>query len=311
MEKKILLLFDTNSIIHRAFHALPPLKDKDGRVSGAVYGSLSTFFRIVDEINPHFVAAAFDSPGKTFRHKEYKEYKANRPKCPDELVEQLIRTKDVFERMGVRVLSREGLEADDIVGAVSRLVGSDIETIIVTGDMDILQLVNKKTKAYTLKRGIKESVLYDEKKVKERYEGVGPERIPDIKALQGDKSDNIPGVMGVGEKTAVRLIKEFKSLENLYTELKKNNCDNISAKVKENLLAEEEKAFLSKRLAMINVTDFSDGKIEHFSFTRDSKEVESVVRELGFMSLIKWFSKNKKDAINEPVKEDKNLTLDF
>ncbi len=308
MENKILLLFDTNSIIHRAFHALPPLKDKKGVVSGAVYGSLSTFFRIIDEINPHFVAVAFDSPGKTFRHEDYKEYKANRPKCPDELVEQLIRTKEVFKKMGVRVLSREGLEADDIVGAVSRLVKDNIETIIVTGDMDILQLVNKTTKAYTLKRGIKESILYDIEKVREKYEGINPERIPDIKALQGDKSDNIPGVAGIGEKTAVKIIKEFESIENLYDEIKKGNCKSISVKIQEKILAEEKMAFLSKKLAIINTTDFNECTVDDFYFSIQNEKTENVVKELGFSSLLRWFSKNKKNVKKE---ESKNLNFDF
>lgn len=308
MEKKKLLIFDTNSIIHRAFHALPPLADKEGRPSGAIYGSLSTFFRIIDEIDPFFITVAFDSPGKTFRHKEYKEYKANRPKCPDELVDQLIRTKDVFSKMGVKVLSKEGLEADDIVGAVARLAGGDIETIIVTGDMDILQLVDKKTKAYTLKRGIKESILYDVEKVKDKYEGISPERIPDIKALQGDKSDNIPGVMGVGEKTAIKIIKEYESLENLYKNLKKNNTKNISPALKEKLLKEEEMAFLSKKLATINTNDFNDFKVEQFIFNEESEAVERVVIELGFFSILKRFSKNKKNANNE---ERRNLNFDF
>ncbi len=308
MEKKKLLIFDTNSIIHRAFHALPPLKDKDGRASGAVYGSLSTFFRIIDEVDPFFIAAAFDSPGKTFRHKEYKEYKANRPKCPDELVEQLIRTKEVFIKMGVKVLSKEGLEADDIVGAVSRITENDIETVIVTGDMDILQLVNEKTKAYTLKRGIKESILYDTEKVKERYEGISPEKIPDIKALQGDKSDNIPGVMGVGEKTAIKIIKEFGSLENLYRNLKEDNHKSISPALKEKLLKEQEMAFLSKKLATINTIDFNDFKTDDFVFSVQDEMTISVVEELGFYSLLKRFPKNKKNAKNE---EGQNLNFDF
>ncbi len=308
MERKILLIFDTNSIIHRAFHALPPLKDKKGRISGAVYGSLSTFFRIVSEINPSFVAVAFDSPGKTFRHKEYKEYKANRPKCPDELVEQLIRIKDIFQEMGIEVLSREGLEADDIVGAVSCLAKDDIETIIVTGDMDILQLVNKKTKAYTLKRGIKESVLYDIERVKEKYDGIDPERIPDIKALQGDKSDNIPGVTGVGEKTAIKIIKEFGSIENLYSKLKKSDFNELPPNLKEKLVKEEKMAFLSKRLATINTSEFSDFIVEKFHFSVENRKAEEAIKELGFVSLLKWLSREEKSVKKE---EEKNLIFDF
>ncbi len=297
MKKEKLLLFDTNSIIHRAFHALPPLKSKDGKVSGAVYGTLLAFFKIISDVNPQYIAAAFDSPGKTFRHKKYKEYKANRVKAPEDLISQIIRTQDIFSEMGVTVLRKDGLEADDIVGAVSFSAPRNIETVIATGDMDILQLVNEKTKVYTLKRGVQESILYDIEKVKEKYDGLPPEKIVDIKALQGDVSDNIPGVEGIGEKTAIRIIKEFKNIEELYKNLE--NTNSLSVKIKEKLLKGKKKAFLSKDLATIDKKGFSNFTFSEFNYITKSEKTKKVLDDLGFITLKKRFFKE----------EEKNLKL--
>jgi DNA polymerase I len=297
MKREKLLLFDTNSIIHRAFHALPPLKSKDGKPSGAVYGSLLAFFKIVSDIKPNYIAAAFDSPGKTFRHKKYKEYKANRAKAPEELVFQIKRTQEVFKNMGIVVLKKEGLEADDIVGSISFLAPKNVETVIATGDMDILQLVNEKTKVYTLKRGIQESILYDKDKVKEKYGGLLPEQIIDIKALQGDASDNIPGVEGIGEKTAIKIIKEFGNIENLYKNIEKEKS--LSIKIKEKLIKGKEKAFLSKELATIDKENFSDFNFSDFFYDIKSEKTKNTLDDLGFITLKKRFFKE----------EEKNLKL--
>jgi len=295
MKKEKLLLFDTNSIIHRAFHALPPLKSKNGEPGGAIYGSLLAFFKIVHDIGPRYVVTIFDSPGETFRHQKYKEYKANRPKAPDELITQIKKTRDVFSKMGVVTLAKEGLEADDIIGSVSSLAPKDVETVIATGDMDMLQLVNEKIKVYTLKRGVKESILYDRAKVKEKYDGVGPEKIADIKALQGDASDNIPGVEGIGEKTAIKLIKEFNSLENLYTALEKEDFS-LSDKIKNKLIEEKKKAFLSKELALINKSDFSDFCFSDFCFEMNEEKIKKTLEDLGFASMLQRFLKKKEDC---------------
>ncbi len=310
MKKEKLLLFDANSIIHRAFHALPPLKDKKGEPSGAVYGSLLVFFKMISEINPRYLAVAFDSPGKTFRHEKYKEYKANRPKAPDELVSQIKKTKEVFEKMGAATLAKEGLEADDIVGAVSSCAPEGVETVIVTGDADILQLVNGKTKVYTLKRGVKESVLYDRKKVEEKYGGVPPERVVDIKALQGDPSDNIPGVEGVGEKTAIKLVKKFGRLEDLYSSLKKESPEEVSKKVYEKLKKQKKEAFLSRDLATIDRKCLSGIDFGRFSFQQDKEKTGKVLQDLGFLSMANRFLGEKKEN-KKPSKEGRNLKLNF
>ncbi len=307
MSNSKLLIFDTNSVIHRAFHALPPLKSKDGKPSGAVYGTLTTFFRLVEEFQPQLVALAFDSPGKTFRHKQYTAYKQHRPKAADELVEQIIRINDIFERMGVAVLSQEGLEADDIVGAVAEKAKKENSVIIVTGDMDILQLVDDNVFSYTLKRGIKESVLYDTQEVQKKLDGLLPCQVVDVKALQGDKTDNIPGVEGVGEKTAITLIKSYQTLENLYSKLDQGEAEGISIKLKEKLLKDKEIAFLSKELATIDRSTFVDFKTDNFKGFLNEEKLLTQIEELGFDSLYKRLAKSKKNA----KKEEDNLSFDF
>lgn len=315
MEKEKLLLIDTNSIIHRAFHALPPLKSKDGKPSGALYGSLLAFFKILSDFNPYYVAAAFDSPGKTFRHEAYKEYKAHRPKAPEDLISQIKRTQESFSEMGVAVLAMKGIEADDIVGSVSSSVPSNIETIIATGDLDILQLVKENVKVYTLKRGIKEGVLYDKIAVKERYEGNSPEKIADIKALQGDSSDNIPGVEGVGEKTAIKLIQEFGSIEGLYKFLEKNSFQGkelkIPQKMVEKLKKEKKKAFLSKELALIDKKRFPEIDVSRLAFQKDNQKVEKVLDELGFLTLKKRIFPKKEENLTKEKDDGKNLKFNF
>jgi len=303
MSEKVLLL-DTNSIIHRAFHALPPLTDKKGEQSGAIYGTLLAFFSIMEEIKPRYVVAVFDSPGETFRHKEYKDYKAHRPKAPEELVSQIKKMPDIFRKMGVFVFAKEGLEADDIIGIISTESSREMETIIASGDRDVLQLVNENTKVYNLKRGVKECALYDKEEVEKRFEGLSPEKIVDVKALQGDASDNIPGVEGIGEKTAVKIIKEKGSIEELYRSLEKNENGSLSEKQKEKLKEEREKAFLSKKLATIKREDSLNIDLTETAFEEDTEKIKKVLEELGFSSLVKRIKGNKKE-------EKENLTLNI
>ncbi len=291
MKKERILLIDTNSIIHRAFHALPPLKTKDGDPGGAVYGSLLAFFKILADFSPNYIVAVFDSPGKTFRHEYYKKYKAHRPKAPDELISQIKMVQKVFSEIGLEIVAREGYEADDIVGSIANNVPENIEVIIATGDLDILQLATEKVKVYTLKRGVKDSVLYDKEKVAEKYEGLSPERIPDIKALKGDASDNIPGVEGVGEKTAVKLIKKFSNIETIYSLLdKEEKLEGFGENIIKKLKKDKEKAFLSKKLATIDKDSFSSFQLSDFSFKKNSEKIRDVLQELGFNTLAKRFS---------------------
>jgi len=258
-EKKKLIIIDSNAVIHRAFHALPPLTTKKGELVNAIYGFLLVFFKAIKEFQPDFVVATFDFPAPTFRHKKYKLYKATRKKAPQELYDQIPKIKEVLESFNVQIFEKQGFEADDLIGTISKAAPKkqilpEIETIILTGDLDALQLVDKNTKVFALRKGLKDTVLYDKEKVKEKYDGLIPEDLIDYKALRGDPSDNIPGVSGIGEKTAIFLIKEFGTLENLYKELEQNSekAGKIKESLKKKLLDYKEQAFISRMLAEIN-----------------------------------------------------------
>ncbi|MCH7828788.1 hypothetical protein IH982_02950 [Patescibacteria group bacterium] len=290
-QKKRLLIIDANSLIHRAFHALPPLSTSKGEMVNAVYGFLLAFFKAINEFHPDYIAAAFDHPAVTKREKKFKEYKAKREKAPDELYDQIPRVKEVLEAFHVPVFEKAGFEADDIIGTVAKLAPQrqavpPLETIILSGDMDLLQLVDKNTKVYAMRKGIQDSVLFDIKKVQERF-GVGPELVADWKGLRGDPSDNIPGVRGVGEKTATQLLSSLGSLESLYSALKaKEEIPGVSAKLRETLLGEKDIAFLSKELAIIErdvPLDFSLPDLAWQGF--DKKEAEKVLLRFEFRTL--------------------------
>ncbi len=267
MKQKCFLIIDSNAVIHRAFHALPPLTTKKGEMVNAIYGFLLVFFKAIREFKPDFIVAAFDFPAPSFRKERYELYKAQRKKAPDELYEQIPKIKEILKIFNVYTIEKKGFEADDIIGTLasgatelpaSSLFRRDpkrknLETFIITGDMDMLRLVNKKTKVYFLRRGVKDAIIYDEEKTKERYDGLNPGQLSDYKALRGDPSDNIPGVSGVGEKTAIFLIKKFGTLENLYKKLEERgkNIEELKKSLKENLLSQKKQAFTSKMLAEI------------------------------------------------------------
>jgi len=213
------LIIDGNALVHRAFHALPPLRTKKGELVNAVYGFLSIFIKSIKEFNPEYVCACFDLAAPTFRHKEFKDYKATRPKAPDELYEQIPKIKEILNKFGVPIYEKKGFEADDVIATISKHPRvEEIESIILSGDLDTLQLVDNNTKVFTARKGLKDTILYDEKAVKERY-GLSPIQIPDLKGLAGDVSDNIPGVKGIGIKTASALLQKFGSLEGIYEAL--------------------------------------------------------------------------------------------
>ena len=250
--KEKFLIFDGNALVHRAWHALPPLATKDGTIVNAVYGFTTILLRVLKELKPKYVAVTFDLPGPTFRHKEFKDYKAQRVKQPQELYDQIPLVKELVEAFPLKIYEAKGFEADDVIGTLTKETGDAIENIVVTGDMDTLQLVDNQTKIYTLKHGLSESMIYDAAAVKARY-GLTPNQMIDYKALRGDPSDNIPGVKGIGEKTAAELIQEFGSLENLYKEIKNNSkkTANIKPRIKELLLEQKPQAEFSKMLCTI------------------------------------------------------------
>jgi len=294
MDKKRLIVIDGNAIVHRAYHALPPLTTKKGELVNAVYGFLLFFFKSLKEFKPDFIAATFDLPAPTFRHEKYKEYKAKRKKAPDDLYPQIPKIKGILEKFGIQIFEKQGYEADDVIGTISFLAQKDkdfkfVETIILSGDLDTLQLINKNTKVYALKRGIKDAVLYGEEKVKERYQGLGPKELIDFKSLRGDPSDNIPGILGIGEKTAISLLKEFGTLENLYKETEEHSekADKINGSLRKKLQEYKEKALMSKMLARIekNVPlPFDLGKCRWKDYDRQG--VVKILEEYGFKSLV-------------------------
>ena len=320
-EKKRLIVIDCNSIIHRAYHALPHLTTKKGELVNAVYGFLLVFLKAIREFQPDFIAAAFDFPAPTFRSKIYKKYKAKRPPAPEELYLQIPRVKEILKGFSVPIFEKEGFEADDIIGTISHLapkkqVIPKIEIIILSGDSDVLQLVNHQTKTYILRRGVKDIILYDENLVKEKFQGLNPEQLLDFKALKGDPSDNIPGVTGIGEKTAIGLLLKFGSLENLYKEIEENSdkAKELKPKLKETLLQYKEQAFFSKTLAQIRKDVSIDFNLKKCCWGKYKKEeVFSLFKKWGFDSLIKRLpeleEKNGSAANNSKKMVGKNLKL--
>jgi len=301
MDKKRLIIIDGHSLAHRAFHALPPFTTKNGEQTGAVYGFLLAFFKTIKEFNPDFIVAAFDFPGATFRHEELKTYKAKRPKMPDELSSQITKIKKILRSFKVPIFEKEKFEADDLIGTIAKealrkQIIPKIEIIILSGDCDLLQLVNANTRVYLLKRGVKNTVLCGIEEVKDKYDGLAPDRLLDYKGLRGDPSDNIPGVSGIGEKTAIELIKKFTSLENLYKDLEENTDEvgEIKSRIRDKLLNHKEDAFLSKKLSEINCNVSIDFILENCYFSGfKKKEIEEVFKEWGFTSLLNKIPKPK------------------
>lgn len=280
MDKGILLIIDSNSIIYRAYHALPPFTTKEGENVGAVYGFLLVLFRIIKEFQPQFIAACFDVKGPTFRHEKYKEYKAKRPPTPSDLISQMTRVKEVLKFFNIPIFEKQGFEADDLIGTISRLANTEI--IILSGDTDTLQLVDEKTKVYNIKKGVKDTVLYDEPAVRKRYQGLSPKNLLDFRALKGDPSDNITGVKGIGEKTAIELIKEYGTLENIY-----DNLALIKGKIREKLSQHKEDAFFSRELSQIRTDVPIDFNLENCRWRNyDKEKTKNMLRRFEFFSLI-------------------------
>jgi len=305
--KKRLIIIDSNSIIHRAYHALPPLTTKKGELVNAVYGFLLVFFKAIKDFQPDFIAATFDFPAPTFRHEKYKEYKAKRPPAPEELYQQIPKVKEILESFNVSIFEKEGFEADDIIGTIAHLapkrqVLPKIETIILSGDLDTLQLINPKTKVYSLRKGVKDIILYDQNLVKEKYGGLTPGQLLDFKALKGDPSDNIPGVTGIGEKTAIDLLLKFGSLENLYKEIEENSekAKEVKPKIRETLLKYKEQAFLSKSLAEIRKDAPLDFNLKKCHWKEYNKEkIAQILKKFEFYSLLNRLPQFNKEEKKE------------
>lgn len=294
-----LVIFDGNAIIHRAYHAIPPLSNKDGKMVNAVYGFASMLLRVWKDLKPDHIVVTFDVAGGTFRHAKFDKYKATRVKADQELYDQIPLVHDLVRTFNIPVYEKKGYEADDVIGTIvnniknqkSEIKNKEIEIYIVTGDMDTLQLIQPGVKVYTLRKGISDVVIYDADGVRERF-GFGPEMIVDYKALRGDPSDNIPGVPGVGEKTATDLIKQFGGIEEMYKRIKNAEYrmqDEVKPGVLKKLIEGEESAKMSRELATIdrNVPDLefnlADCELKNF----DREKTIQLFQELGFVSLLK------------------------
>jgi DNA polymerase-1 len=288
VKKPLLVLFDGHALIHRAYHAFeksPLTVRKTGEIVSAVYGFALMLLKVVNELQPTHYAVTFDKKAPTFRHKIYEQYKAHRPPAPEELVNQIEKVRELVRAFHIPIFEMEGYEADDLLGALSKQAAEkDIDTIIVTGDADTMQLVSPKVKVLYPKprKSFSDTMLYDEAAVTEKY-GITAKQIPDLKGLVGDPSDNIPGVRGIGDKTAVKLLQEFASIEKIYENLDKVTPPRAQAALKGN----EADARRSKELATI-VTDvpvtlnLEECRIDHF----DHDTVAEMFRELEFTSLL-------------------------
>ena len=290
--KKRLVLIDANSLIHRAFHALPSLSTSKGEMVNAVYGFFMVFFKVLKEIKPDYVAVAFDAPGPTNREKLFAEYKAKRVKAPDELYAQIPLIKGALQELGVPVYEKQGFEADDYIGTVAQMaaqaqVKPSIETIIVSGDQDTFQLINENTKVYTMRKGMLDTVLYDEKAVEAKFGGLKPGQIIDYKALRGDPSDNIPGVTGIGEKTAIELLNEFGSLEGVYTAIENDKIgEKVKPRVVQLLKDYKDQAYLSQELATIEKNAPIDFRLQDLTWEADFLKIKKALERFGLSTLL-------------------------
>lgn len=301
------LLFDGHAVIYRAFYALPPLTDPAGRMVNAAFGFSRILLAALEEFDPEYVAVTFDHPKPTFRHKEFEKYKAHRPEMPDDLQPQIPLVKEIVDALGIPRFELEGYEADDLIGTISYQLdhhpealglSQEIENVIVTGDKDLLQLVDSNTYVWIPGRGLGKDLKYDTNLVKEKM-GVTPDQIVDMKALMGDSSDNIPGIKGVGKKTAAKLLERHHTLDNLFlrvVELQKTQEKDelIKGTLLTKLIEGKESALLSRELARINCEapikiNIERCKVENYDKT---KAVE-LFKQLEFSSLLKMLPKDE------------------
>jgi DNA polymerase-1 len=295
-----LILIDGNAILHRAYHALPPLTTKRGEPINAVYGFISMLLRVIQDLRPTHIVVAFDRKEPTFRHKEYEHYQAHRPETDKKLISQFDRAKRVIDAFGIPYYDKAGFEADDVIGTLAKQAEKKLEEIIiVTGDKDILQLVTKKTKVYLPVRGLSDAKLMEAEDVVEKM-GVRPDQIDDYKALVGDPSDNYPGVPGIGPKTATKLLAEYETVENVY-----KNIDKIQENTAKKLKEGKDLAIISQKLAEIvtNVPVKLDVE-KSGKWKINNKNVLDLFAEYGFKTLTKRANK-----VGEEISKEKQMSL--
>lgn len=281
--RKTLMAVDGSSLLHRAFYALPILTNAAGEYTNAVYGFFSMLISALGVHKPDYLAVAFDKKGKTFRHIMFEEYKGTRKATPDELIPQFDLVKDALKEAGIAVLELEGYEADDILGVLSQTAAkNEMDAMLVTGDKDAFQLISDTCEVMLTRKGVSEIEIYDKNKLSDEYCLV-PEQIVDLKGFMGDSSDNIPGVPGVGEKTALKLLLDYKSMEGVY-----DNIDKIGGKLQEKLKDNKDRAYLSRKLAVIDVNAPIEAPLSVLKFTGlDNEGIKTAFQRLGFATLLK------------------------
>lgn len=310
-KNKVFVVIDGNSVAHRAFHAMPELTNKKGEPVGAVYGFVLALFRAVEDFRPDYVAVCFDTKGGTFRNREFKDYKAQRPATAPDLIPQLKIAQDILPDLGCAIFAKEGFEADDLIASVIkaardelREIGKDsagrsIDFYVLTGDYDSLQLVDERVKAFIINRGIKNAVLYDAAKVRESF-GVMPGQIPAFKALAGDSSDNIPGAPGIGPKAAIEILKKCGNLESAFAAAASVRTDSClgngvrEQKIKNIFLENKEKIISFQRLATMRADAplgpvLEKCRFENFAGVRPA----AALLDLGLASLAKRLPQGK------------------
>ena len=313
MEK--LVLIDGNAIIHRAYHALPKtMTNRKGQPTNAVYGFTTTLIKVLEDLKPEYIAASFDLAGPTFRHEHYKEYKATRVKSDQELYDQIPKVKEIVETMHIPIYEKAGFEADDCLGTiVEKMKSKDVEVYIVSGDKDIFQLINGKVFVYSLRKGLSQMQVIDHDNIQLEY-GLDPHDFIDLKALAGDPSDNIPGVPGIGPKTATDLIQRFDTMEKMYEVIE---TADIKPRIKDLLINYKEQAFMSHKLATIHRDVPIDFDLEKCKFGGyDKLELQKLFEELGFKSLLHRFGimevgayPTARKSTPEQKKKDEQLKL--
>ncbi len=290
-----LLLIDGNAIMHRAFHALPPFKTKEGIPTHVVYGFFTMLHKSINDYRPDHVVVCFDTPVQTFRNKMFKKYQAQRPQIDNDFIVQIPIVKEALDKAAVVHLEKDGFEADDLIGTIAHKFKSNgIKVLILSGDRDILQLVDHNVFVITPQLGLSNLKIYDVSEVQKKY-GLVPQQIPDLKALMGDPSDNYPGAKGIGPKTAAKLLQEYKTIENLYTNLEK-----LEPKIKSILIKDRDDVFMSKKLAKI-ITDVDiKFEIEKTRFEKFNQDLKDYFLQYQMKSLVGRLFKEPSSAPPSP-----------
>ena len=301
MQKDIFIIIDGHSLMYRAFYALPKLMNKEGLHTNVIYGFVNMINKLLDEYNPKYFAIAFDTKAATFREEKYSDYKANRLKMPEEMSEQIPYLKRILDVMNIERVEMDGYEADDIIGTLSKASDDKkLQTLIVTGDRDVFQLISSNVHVLITRKGISETEEFDKEKLLSQY-NVTPEQVVDLKGLMGDASDNIPGIPGVGEKTALALLKQFGSIENML----KNTAEIKRNKIRENVESNIEIAKISKELATIDREMPLEVSLDKYIYKGpDFPALIELYKELGFRSLLKRASEASGIEIKKTESEE-------